>query len=60
MAYLRRAGLRFGAFDLAEDAEGQLWFLECNPNGQWGWIESATGLPITDAIVSELLRVDDG
>lgn len=49
------AGLRFGAIDLVEDPSGVLWFLECNPNGQWGWLEQATGLPITDALVDALL-----
>ena len=34
-------GLR-GAADsvrFAEDAQGLPWFLECNPAGQWGWLE---------------------
>jgi hypothetical protein len=56
ISYVRQAGLRFGAFDLAEDASGGIWFLECNANGQWGWIEAATGMPITDAIVTELIQ----
>ncbi len=46
--------LRFGALDFAVTATGQWWFLEVNPNGQWGWIEDATGLPITAAIADEL------
>lgn len=53
--FIMRMGLRFGAFDFGEDATGHFWFFECNPNGQWGWIELLTGLPITDAIVTELL-----
>lgn len=48
-------GLRFGAIDLAEDAAGNYWFLECNPNGQWGWLEDFTDVPITDRLVTELL-----
>ncbi len=28
--------------------------LECNPNGQWGWIEDHADLPIT-AAVADLL-----
>ncbi len=54
-AYLDRWGLRFGAFDLAEDADGRLWFLECNPAGQWAWMEGPTGLDITGALLDLLL-----
>jgi hypothetical protein len=28
--------------------------LECNPNGQWAWLEPAAGLPITTAIADLL------
>lgn len=55
LSYLDSFGLRFGAFDLAEDHEGTLWFLECNPAGQWGWLEPFTGLKITGALVDLLL-----
>ncbi|MNY38950.1 RimK-like ATP-grasp domain protein [compost metagenome] len=51
---VRRLGLRYGAIDLVEDPEGRFWFLECNPNGQWAWIENRTGLPIAAAIVDQL------
>lgn len=54
-SYLNAFGLRFGAFDLAEDRDGTLWFLECNPAGQWGWLEPFTGLNITGALVDLLL-----
>lgn len=50
-------GLRFGAIDFVLDTHGEYWFLEINPNGQWGWIESRTGLPIANAIVSELVNI---
>lgn len=56
LQFVRAAGLRFGAFDFAEDAHGTMWFLECNPNGQWGWIESATRQPLTEALVDLLLQ----
>ncbi len=55
LSYLDTFGLRFGAFDLAEDRDGTLWFLECNPAGQWGWLEPFTGLKITGALVDLLL-----
>lgn len=54
-SYLGVFGLRFGAFDLAEDRDGILWFLECNPAGQWGWLESLAGINVTEALVELLL-----
>lgn len=48
-----KLGLRFGAFDFAV-ASGEWWFLECNPNGQWAWIEDETGLPIACALADAL------
>ncbi|WP_435858953.1 hypothetical protein [Streptomyces varsoviensis] len=33
------------------DAVGKL---ECNPNGQWAWLEDAAGLPIARAIAGLL------
>jgi hypothetical protein len=48
--------LRFAAVDLIVDPHGQVWFLEANPNGQWAWIEDATGLLITAAITDALLK----
>ncbi|BCJ32535.1 ATP-grasp ribosomal peptide maturase [Actinocatenispora thailandica] len=47
-------GLRFGALDLVVTPDGRHVFLEVNPNGQWGWIEDATGLPIAAAIADAL------
>jgi glutathione synthase/RimK-type ligase-like ATP-grasp enzyme len=52
-------GLRFGAIDLILDKNGKHWFLEINPNGQWGWIQIRTGLPIAEAIVSELEKISN-
>lgn len=47
-------GLRFAALDFIVDPEGQWWFLECNPNGQWAWIEEETGFPIASALADAL------
>ncbi|WP_327156354.1 ATP-grasp ribosomal peptide maturase [Streptomyces tubercidicus] len=52
--FLAAFGLNFGAFDFAVTADGAWWFLECNPNGQWAWLEDAAGLPITKAIADLL------
>ncbi|MET8156740.1 ATP-grasp ribosomal peptide maturase [Sphaerisporangium sp. NPDC005289] len=56
VAYLDALGLRFGAFDFALTRDGVPVFLECNPNGQWAWLEDATGAPIAAAIADLLLE----
>lgn len=53
---LKQLGLSFGAFDFTITPEGEWVFLEINPNGQWGWIEERTGLPITSAMADLLTR----
>jgi hypothetical protein len=52
-AFLDTLGLRFGAFDFVI-SDGRPYFLECNQNGEWGWLQQGTGAPIASAIVSEL------
>lgn len=53
-AYAQRMRLRFLAADLIVTPAGDHVFLEANPNGQWAWIEDATGLPIAAAIADAL------
>ncbi len=55
-AYLARFDLVFGAFDFAVDRQGTWWFLECNPSGQWYWLEPETGLPMLEAMADLLER----
>lgn len=57
LAYLSNMGLRFGAFDFIETPDGEIIFLECNPNGQYGWLEERLGLPISEAVAGELARI---
>jgi len=40
-AYLKMAGLAFGAFDFGVTAE-DWWAYECNAEGQVGWLEAET------------------
>lgn len=53
-AYLKRFGLVFGAFDFALTESGEWVFIECNPSGQWAWMEPPTGLPMTTALADLL------
>lgn len=59
LAYLKKLGLRYGAFDFIENDQGDIVFLECNPNGQYGWLEIELGLPISEAIADQLIAIAD-
>jgi hypothetical protein len=48
-------GLCYGAIDMVITPDRRYVFLEINPNGQYLWIEEATGLPISDAICDLLM-----
>ena len=54
-AYLRAAGLVYGAFDFVVDRDGAWWFLECNAAGQWGWLAEECDLAIATALADELI-----
>jgi len=51
--FLRACDLDFGAFDYIV-SNGKYYFLECNPNGQWLWLELKLGLDISKTIVDYL------
>ncbi|WP_214416502.1 MvdC/MvdD family ATP grasp protein [Sphaerisporangium fuscum] len=54
VALVRALSLTYGAIDLILTPDGRYVFLEINPNGQFLWIEDATGLPISAAIADLL------
>lgn len=56
--YLRRMHLNFGCFDFIVTPDGRYVFIECNPNGQWLWIERLTGQDISGEIARCLMRHD--
>ncbi len=47
--------LRFGAIDYIVDDDGNWYFLEINPNGQWQWLECILNLSISDSIMEVLI-----
>jgi hypothetical protein len=54
-------GLVYGAFDLVISLDSEsVWFLEINPGGQYGFLETATGAPITDSLVRLLAAKESG
>lgn len=56
LACLEHFGLVSGSFDLAVDRAGHYWWLELNPNGQWGWLEENTGLALSAAFADVLTQ----
>jgi glutathione synthase/RimK-type ligase-like ATP-grasp enzyme len=58
-AIMNELGLVYGAFDLSVSHDGTanvFSFLEINPGGQYGFLEAATGLPITESLVRFLMQ----
>ncbi len=57
--FMAETGYSFGRFDFIRK-DGELWFLELNPNGQWAWLDEKNehGLisAIAEAIITEDLR----
>lgn len=48
-------GLLYAAFDFAVTPSGDWIFFECNPSGQWQWLEGETGAAISNAIAQLLI-----
>ncbi|MDF0680502.1 MAG: hypothetical protein P0116_06005 [Candidatus Nitrosocosmicus sp.] len=46
----RELGLHVSSIDLIQSKNGELFFLEINPIGDWYWIEKHTNLPITKSM----------
>lgn len=54
---MKKLGLGFGAIDLVRGTDGQYYFLEVNPVGEWGMLEKYLGLPISAAIAKHLIKI---
>lgn len=53
--FLRRLGLAFGAFDFVITSDGEWVMLECNPAGQWLWLQDEVGVEIAAGIADLLV-----
>lgn len=51
-------GLVFGVLDIRLGADGEYYFLEVNPQGQFAYLEIKTGLPIFRSLASYLIVGD--
>jgi ATP-grasp ribosomal peptide maturase len=53
-AVMHCLGLMYGALDFVVTPTGKWVFLECNPGGQYDWLEVRTGAPLTAALADLL------
>lgn len=51
VAMCEALGIEFASSDFIEDASGQLWFVDLNPEGQWAFLEDRFGVRISDEII---------
>ena len=56
VAVVKALGLEYGAIDIIKSKKGDYVFLEVNADGQYGWVQQLTGLPIDEAVASLLLH----
>lgn len=52
--FMEESNLKFAAIDMIVDPDGRHWFVEVNPSGEYGWIESLTEMPISEEIANWL------
>lgn len=57
--FMHNAGLFSGSFDLIVDRAGDYWFLECNQDGQWSWLDVLIDGRISQAFAMQLKRAHD-
>ncbi|MGH3633489.1 MAG: hypothetical protein ACRDTS_05190, partial [Mycobacterium sp.] len=58
LAFMAEFRITYSAFDFVITPSGEWVLLESNPGGQYGWLESRTGVPLTDALVNLLVDGD--
>ena len=52
---MNKLNLKFGGIDLAY-VNGEYYFIEVNPTGEWGWLEIRAGMDISSAIKDALCK----
>jgi hypothetical protein len=53
-SFMRELGLLYGACDFIRTDEGEWYFLEINPAGEWAWLDLALGLSMRDSLIDTL------
>ncbi len=52
----KELNLIYSAFDFILTTAGEYYFLETNPAGEWVWLERELNIPISEAIIDELMK----
>lgn len=55
LAFNQKLNLSFSTFDIILTPDDKYVFLECNPNGQWYWLELLTKLPMAETMAKYLM-----
>ena len=55
--FMDETGYRFGRFDFIRK-NGELWFLELNPNGQWAWLDEKNEHGLV-SMVADTIKAED-
>lgn len=55
--FMAETGYSFGRFDFIRK-DGELWFLELNPNGQWAWLDEDNNDGLISAIAETIIAED--
>lgn len=55
--FMEETGYRFGRFDFIRK-NGELWFLELNPNGQWAWLDEKDEHGLV-SLVADAIKAED-
>lgn len=53
---MKEMGLFFGAIDMIKGKDGNYYFLEVNPQGEWGMLQKDLGFPIAEKIADNLIK----
>jgi hypothetical protein len=54
--FMKRMGLFAGSLDLVVESDNTVWFLECNQEGAWAWLDDLDGGQVTKAFADALSR----
>lgn len=53
---MREMGLYMGAIDMIKGRDGSYYFLEVNPQGEWGMLQKELNFPIAERIADNLIK----
>lgn len=56
-SFFKEFDLFHGHFDFIVDKSDDVWFLECNQDGQWGWLDNIVDGAISDAYAEEFRKL---